>query len=184
MKANVLAKANAFKGMNEIALRGEIVIYGSTYLSNFPFYELANRCHLEHAIYNRSIETLTAEEAEELLNLCVLDIAPRKIFLQLGEEDAEKETVIQYYQTILQRIRTGLPCAKIYLLGLSQDTPDGVPFNRKLQSFTDGKHIFYIPFSENCANRKHLYTDQFKQLSQYFRDGSINLLDAFEMADL
>ena len=59
MQEKVKIKANAFKNVNELALKNEIVIYGSTYMANFPFYELSKKIKLENAIYNRSIEDLT-----------------------------------------------------------------------------------------------------------------------------
>ena len=64
MKSSVLERANAYIGLNAIALKGEIVVYGSSYMANFPFYELINRCHLENAVYNRSIDGMTSEEAD------------------------------------------------------------------------------------------------------------------------
>ena len=97
MKTSVQEKANAYKGINEIALKGEIVIFGSSYMANFPFYELINKFHLDSAVYNRSIDGMTAAEAEELLRSCVLEIAPRKIFLQLGEADGSKAEVLHHY---------------------------------------------------------------------------------------
>lgn len=184
MKATVQAKANTFKGINEIALKGEIVIYGSTYLANFPFYELANKCHLEHAIYNRSIDDLTTEEAEELLQSCVLDIAPKKIFLQLGEENPNAEDVFSHYQTILKTIRMGLPDAKTYLLGLPADLPGADAFHRKLKTLCDGKHVIFVPFIGEQKAQPAAYTAQFKQLVRFFRDNPISLSDAFTMAEI
>ena len=184
MNANILAKANALKGINEIALKGEIVIFGSTYLANFPFYELANKCHLEHAIYNRSIEKLTTEDAEELLKPCVLDIAPAKVFLQLGEEDLDQDAILPHYRAIIRQIRTELPKTKIYLLGLSAKIPGSTQINRELKRLSDGKSIFYIPFTGNPHDTDSVYINQFQQLTQFFRDSPINLLDAFAMASI
>lgn len=184
MNANILAKANALKGLNDIALKGEIVIFGSTYLANFPFYELANKCHLEHAIYNRSIEKLTTQDAEELLKPCVLDIAPTKIFLQLGEEDLDQDAILPHYREIVRQIRTGLPKTKIYALGLSSRIPGSTQINGELKKLSDGKSIFYIPFTGNSHDTGSAYANQFKQLTQFFRDSPINLLDAFTMAEI
>ena len=176
MKSSIREKANAYKGINEIALKGEIVIYGSTYMANFPFYELANKCHLEHAIYNRSIDGLTTEDAETLLQPCVLDIAPRKIFLQLGEADMDAEQAFQHYRSILQTIRKALRDTKIYLIGV----PQLEGFNQKLFSLCDNKHVFFISFASQLSG----YTAPFKQLARFFRDKPINLSEAFTMAEL
>ncbi len=176
MKSSIREKANAYKGINEIALKGEIVIYGSTYMANFPFYELANKCHLEHAIYNRSIDGLTTEDAETLLQPCVLDIAPRKIFLQLGEADMDTEQVFQHYRSILQTIGKTLKDTKVYLIGV----PHLEGLNQKLLSLCDNKHVFFISFASQLSG----YTAQFKQLARFFRDNPIHFTEAFTMADL
>lgn len=176
MKSSIQEKANAYKGINEIALKGEIVIFGSTYMANFPFYELTNKCHLEHAIYNRSIEGLTTKEAEVLLQPCVLDIAPRKIFLQLGEADMDTESAFQHYRSILQTIRKTLKDTKVYLIGV----PELETLNQKLLSLCDNKHLFFISFAAQLPG----YTAQFKQLARFFRDNPINLTEAFAMAEL
>ena len=176
MNSSVQEKVNSYKGINDIALKGEIVIFGSTYMANFPFYELANRCHLEHAIYNRSISGLTARDAESLLLPCVLDIKPRKIFLQLGESDSDPTDVLRHYISILQTIRKDLPHTKVYIIGL----PNTEKLNRELLSLCDDKHIFFVSFAPQLAG----YAAQFKQLVHFFRDRPISFSEAFSMADL
>ena len=76
MREEVREKINMFRIYNDIALKNEIVVYGSTYAAEFPFYELSQKYIMSHAIYNRSIEGLTLEEAEEGLTACVLEIKP------------------------------------------------------------------------------------------------------------
>lgn len=66
MKENVRTQANAMKAINDFTMKGEIVIFGSTYMSRFPLYELMNKCMLENAVYNRSIEGLTVKAALEI----------------------------------------------------------------------------------------------------------------------
>ena len=42
-----------------------IAAFGSTYMADFPLYELINRYHFENAIYNRSIKGM------HLANICM-----------------------------------------------------------------------------------------------------------------
>lgn len=184
MKAYVQEKANVYKGINEIALKGEIVVFGSSYMANFPFYELINKCHLDSAVYNRSIDGMTSEEAEELLNPCVLDIAPRKIFLQLGESDGSKDEVLRHYRAILRIVRAKLPETKVYLIGLPPKSELAAQMNETMKSLCDNKKTKYIPFSYQRQDSKNQYTSQFKQLMQYFRDRSIDMIDAFSVSEL
>ena len=38
MKEYVRTTANAMKGLNDITLKGEIAVFGATYMSKFPLY--------------------------------------------------------------------------------------------------------------------------------------------------
>jgi len=55
MEENVKLSANCMIGVNDLILKGEIVIFGSTYITYFPLYEFVNKYHFDNAIYNRSI---------------------------------------------------------------------------------------------------------------------------------
>ena len=84
MRTEIQEKTAMFHAVNDITLRGEIVVFGSTFMANFPFYELSQKYMMTNAVYNRSIEGLTLAEAEEILQECVLEIKPGKVFLALG----------------------------------------------------------------------------------------------------
>ena len=100
MKESVRIAANAIKGLNDITLKGEIVVFGSTYMSKFPLYELVNKSQFESAVYNRSIEGLTLCEALELLHDCVIAVKPKKAFIALGEEDENDPNAIEEYNSL------------------------------------------------------------------------------------
>ena len=114
MRECILRKANEMKQLNDISMKGEIVMFGSTYMAGFPLYELANRCMLEHAIYNRSIEGLTVEEALTIAEDCIVDIKPSKLFLSLGEEDAESPDVLEAYTRLVSMLQKQLPDCRFH----------------------------------------------------------------------
>lgn len=179
MKEQVLSRANAFKGVNELAMKGEIVVYGSTYMANFPFYELINKSKLESAVYNRSIADMTIDEALELLQVCVLDIKPGKVFLHLGEKDFDQADAVEKYTKIVQRISTELPDTKIYLITVQNKQAQA--FNKRILELDNRKNIFGIRFSAPDSND---YKGQFKKLSCFFRSKPLSFTDAFAMAGL
>ena len=74
---SVIDKIHMFQYYNLITMKGEIVIYGSTFMANFPFYELIQNQLFSNAIYNRSIEGLTLADAELGLQSCHDDTAAR-----------------------------------------------------------------------------------------------------------
>ena len=184
MKDSVVAKANAFKGINNIALKGEIVIYGSTYMANFPFYELANKSKLENAIYNRSIEGLTIDEAQALLQPCVIDIEPEKVFIHLGEDESLGQKAFEQYCFIVRMIRQKLPHTKIYLISLGTNSEDAERFNERIAALCDNKRVYYVRFPRNTLTGVAQYKARFKQLSCFFRSRPVSLSEAFAIARL
>lgn len=179
MKEQVLSRANAFKGVNELAMKGEIVVYGSTYMANFPFYELINKSKLENAVYNRSIAGMTIEEALELLQVCVLDIKPGKVFLHLGEMDFDQLDAVEKYTQIVQRISTELPDTKVYLMTVQNKKAQD--FNERILELSNRGNICGIRFAAPDSND---YKEQFKKLSCFFRSKPLTFSDAFAMAGL
>ena len=183
MTENVRSKADVMKGINDLALRGEIVIFGSTYMANFPFYELINKCELEHAVYNRSIEGMTLAQAGEILEDCVLSIRPSKVFLAFGEEDVGDSSALTEYRSIVERIRAALPACKIHLILLPLQGK-GVQFNEALEGLCDGKHVISVPFTPSTLSATALYRLRFKELCRFFRSKAIGMAEAFAVAEL
>lgn len=182
MKDAVLKKANVAKGLNEFALKGEIVIFGSTYMANFPFYELTKKSRLENAIYNRSIENMTLAEAKELLEICVFPLKPSKLFLAFDEEQMKEEGAMECYTEMVQKIRERLPLTRVYLV--CTDTPAQKHFHESLEQLCDGKRVRRIMLPAANSSKIAEYKQRFEMLSSFFRDGRITMSDAFAMAAL
>ncbi len=168
MNAEVLEKSNTYKVFNDIALKNEIVIFGSTFAAKFPFYELSQKYYLNNAIYNRSIKGLTLAEAEIILNDCVLAVKPSKVFIALGECDGLESIII--YENIILKIKQVLPASSIYVLSVQDN--DG--FNTSLKTICEVTKTEYININYNLP-----YDSIFRQLSCFFRKGRISSYDAF-----
>ena len=179
MKNTLKTKLDTFKVFNELSLKGEIVIFGSDYMANFPFYDLINRTSLESAVYNRSIENMTLKDAEEALKTCVLDLCPDKIFLQLGEHEYMHDGAEETYVAIIDAIKLRLPKAKIYIVSLPFKAAER--FNRRLATIADRKHIYYISLTNFDEGS---YKKQFNQLSCFFRSNRIDMVEAFALSSI
>lgn len=170
MRKCVLEKVRAFQALNDLALRDEIAVFGSTYMASFPFYELINRCRLENAVYNRSIEGLTAKEGEEILRVAVLDIRPRKVFLCFEGEKAEG------LHALVAHIRAALPHARIYLVILPGD-------QACCEAAEERQDVYTIRLT-TADTGMNGYKRAFKQLCCFFREKRLDLVDAFSIAAL
>ena len=184
MKEYVRAKANAMKKTNDLVLPGEIVIFGSTYMSEFPIYELTNKCMLENAVYNRSVRGLTVKEAIEILDDCVVEIHPNKVFIALGEEDESNPNAVNEYAELVATIRQKLPMTMIYLIGLTSTDPFAESFNKSILSLCDNKNVRYIDLVKKGASGNALFKAQFKQMSCFFRSKHITMNEAFGLLSL
>jgi hypothetical protein len=184
MKEYVRAKADAMKKINDLTLPGEIVIFGSTYMSEFPIYELINKCKLENAVYNRSIKGLTVKEASEILDDCVVEIHPSKVFVALGEEEEADPNAILAYTQLISAMRQKLPKAMIYLIGITSGSSFAESFNQGIRSLCDNKTVRYIELIGKSPSGNALFKAQFKQLSCFFRTKPITMSDVFGLASL
>ena len=180
MKACPSNEMERIRQINEISLKGEIVIFGSDYMAEFPFYELINRYQLECAVYNRSVSGLTLAGAEELLREYVLNLRPRKVFLAFGKESSESGQTVGQYQKLIRRIRAELPTAELFVLGLPGEENEA--FNRRMAEFCDKNGITYIALSSDRGSAEASYRAQFKQLSRFFRRKPLTMADAFAVA--
>ena len=150
-------------------------------MANFPLYEFINKYHFENAIYNRSIAGLTTSEALEIVQDCIISISPATIFIALGEEDENNIDVIKQYNQIIKLIQSALPKSKIYLICLQGNTPYVERFNANILSLCDNKKIWNIRFTSSTET--NVYKVQFKQLSCFFRDTPLTMVEAFAMAN-
>lgn len=176
MKTELIKKNDIYKVFNEIALKNEIVVFGSTYAAGFPFYEFTNKCPISNAIYNRSIEGLKIAEAAELVENCVISAHPSKVFLALGELDENSQGTISAYEKLIAKIQKELPQAMVYVLSV----PDaGNDLNESLITMCENMKICYISidYTKSLASI-------YKQLSLFFRKGQIEFCDAFSVASI
>lgn len=179
MRKELLEKVNMFKVFNDITLKDEIVIFGSSFAADFPFYELSQKYMLSNAIYNRSVRGLTLAEAIDCVNDCVLAIRPHKLFLNLGENDLDNPDAIKLYEKLIIKIKEKLPHSQIYIMPIHNLSPGAELFNRKLTELSIKTNTHYLKLSYSNQNENSAYSRMFKQMSCFFRKTPIRFTDAF-----
>ena len=181
MRKEVSEKFRMFRVYNDITLQNEIVIYGSTFTAEFPFYELSQKYLLSNAIYNRSIPGLSLKEAEVGLESCVLEIRPKKIFLSLGEQDLQTPDALDIYGRILQQLRSRLPDSSVYVMPVRGCSPVQAQFNRKLRSLCGKYGAVYLDLLYRTEKGELSCSSIFKQLSSCFRKTPLTLTEALQL---
>lgn len=114
-------KVERYRRLNKFVKPGQILFVGSSLMEQFPINELAMDLGLPYSIYNRGIGGFTTTELAQVLDVCVYDLKPKHIFINIGTNDLNApdysvEGLIQRYADILQDIKEHLPNACLHLM--------------------------------------------------------------------
>ena len=110
-----------FRELNAHAVKGATVCAGSSLMENFPINEQLMSRGIWKVVYNRGMSGFTIEQYDQVLNECVLDLEPSKLFINIGSNDLNLPgdtlgNLERGYRALLQRIRAALPECEITLL--------------------------------------------------------------------
>lgn len=116
-----IKKAEKFREENKRALPGKIVCAGSSLMEMFPINKFLAETGNETVIYNRGIGGYQTKDLLENLDVCVLDLKPSRLFINIGTNDLSWASIsiaqlIDSYDRILTEIQRHLPDAEIYVM--------------------------------------------------------------------
>lgn len=114
-------KIKHYSILNRYAKKGGILFTGSSLMEQFPVYEFMQDYDIRETIYNRGASGFTSSEMILALDTLIFELAPRKIFINIGTNDLSAgdyttEELIGRYEYILEEIRKRLPEAKVYVM--------------------------------------------------------------------
>ena len=116
-----ISKLIRYKGLNPYVRPGQILFAGSSLMEGFPIEEFQLGLGLPKLIYNRGVGGFTTTEMMDFLDICVYELKPSRIFLNIGTNDMNPadyrvEDLIGRYEKIVTDILHTLPDVKITLL--------------------------------------------------------------------
>lgn len=121
-------KVAAYSVENANFSKGQIVFIGDSITDLYHLNDYYNDLPL--ATYNRGIGGDTTQGVINRLKVSLYDIAPSEIVLMIGINDLNggisSQTIINNYQTIINGIKTNLPDAKLFTMGIA---PLAISFN-------------------------------------------------------
>lgn len=114
-------KIEKFREANKSAKAGQVVFAGSSLMEMFPINKLLAEHGDETVIYNRGIGGFVSRELLEVLDVCVLDLKPSAVFINIGTNDLSDSSVpiaelMKNYDKIISWIEAAVPGVKIYLM--------------------------------------------------------------------
>ena len=114
-------KLERYRRLNALAKPGQILLAGSSLMEQFPIHELLQDAGVSLPVYNRGVGGFVTQEFQAALDVCVLQLRPRHIFLNIGTNDMNGpdytlEGLLARYEAIVREILEKLPGVKITLL--------------------------------------------------------------------
>lgn len=108
-----------FREKNKACEKGQIVFAGSSLMEMFPIEAWAAEQGV--TAYNRGVGGYTTLDMLPIIDLCVTDLMPRKLFINIGTNDLSDaaipmDTVMERYERILSIIEEKVPGVRIYLM--------------------------------------------------------------------
>jgi lysophospholipase L1-like esterase len=110
----------SYAQQNQTAKKGQIVFVGSSLMEIFPIEKMQQSLGLDKLIYNRGIRATTTAELLTSMDLCIFDLAPSKIFINIGTNDlgfgVPEATFLANYDEILRQIKEKLPNTQVFVM--------------------------------------------------------------------
>ena len=107
---------------NKDAVKGQIVFTGSSLMEMFPVEEWVRELSPDAPIvYNRGVGGYKTSDLLPILDACVFELEPRKVFINIGTNDLSDdsiplEKVMSNYDRIITQIEERLPGVIIYMM--------------------------------------------------------------------
>lgn len=176
-----------YRELNSITEAGGVVLFGSNTFASLPIGELTQAFRITEPIYNRSIRDIRIDHIESYLKVCLYDLNPRKIFVNMGDVDILDENVdidnfISKYEWLLYMIHTKTQ-ASIYIVPIVSDSPAAFKINQRLKALAAQTGCKYIDVS-GVPESKRPTLRLFELLKVHMRNHPINFADAMEVGNL
>lgn len=114
-------KVARYREQNAAAQKGQILFVGSSLMEQFPVEKLLRERGVDAVVYNRGIGGYVTRELLEHLDVCATDLAPRRVFINIGTNDLSDPTIamdelMARYDQILTGIKQACPGVEIYVM--------------------------------------------------------------------
>ena len=129
-------KVERFREMNKTAKKGQIVFAGSSLMEMFPIEKFVEEDGLPVTVYNRGIGGFVTEELIANIDVCILDLEPSVLFLNIGTNDLSNAEipiadVMKKYGKILDEVKCCVPEVTLYLMAYYPVNYDAAAENMK-----------------------------------------------------
>ncbi len=176
-----------YRELNSITEAGGVVLFGSNTFASLPIGELTQAFRITEPIYNRSVSDIRLSQIESYLKVCLYDLNPRKIFVNMGDVDILDKNVsigdfIAKYEWLLYMIHTKTQAA-IYIVSIISESPAAQKINEQLKKLAAQTGCRYVD-AVSALESKRPTLRLFELLKVHMRNHPINFADAMEAGAL
>ena len=115
---------------NQTAVKGGVVFAGSSLMEMFPIEDWVKELpDPKPVVYNRVVGGYTTIDYLPILDICVWELRPSKVFINIGTNDLSDSAqtipmLMERYDSILSQIEGHLPGVEIYLMAYYPVNPE------------------------------------------------------------
>ena len=114
-------KIQRYREENKTVVYGQTVFAGSSLMEMFPINKLTAEHNDSTIIYNRGVGGFVTRELLDVIDICVIDLKPSRVFINIGTNDLSDSsipiaTVMNNYDKIITTLENALPKVEIYLM--------------------------------------------------------------------
>src|SRR5690625_1633047 len=96
-------KLKRYKYLNQFIAKGQILFVGSSLMEQFPINEFQQTLDKKLIIYNRGVSGFITEGLLSVMDTCIFELVPSKIFINIGTNDIaspnyKRENLIANYE--------------------------------------------------------------------------------------
>lgn len=123
--------------MNADAEKGGVVFAGSSLMEMFPVEEWVRELDRPMPpVYNRGVGGYRTEDMLPILDICIFELQPKKVFINIGTNDLSDpnetpESLAERYDRIITEIEARLPNTAIYMMAYYPVNIDAASGNMK-----------------------------------------------------
>ena len=168
-----------FAQQNQTVQKGQIVFVGSSLMEIFPIEKMQQGLGLDKLIYNRGIRATTTAELLTAMDVCIFDLSPSKIFINIGSNDlgfdVPEATFLANYDEILRQIKEKLPETQVFVMAYYPVNP--------VADFGEPEAEHKSLFATRTNEILELASSKVAQVAQKYNYEFINVNDGLVDAD-
>lgn len=165
-----------FSKMNEMANANGVVFFGTNYFASMPVDELTKYFCIDEDVYNRSVPNTSIEALCNMIDSCVIELMPSKVFINIGENETNSDIneFIEKYEWIMYTISTETD-ADIYVVSVLSENADTI--NKALAGLCEQYGCRYIDITSTIGTDNQ-EAKAFSIIKPYIRKRPISFYNA------